>query len=40
ATTEEYGFFGSMQTFTGGRMLWSPARGIYVLYNDGTWQRY
>lgn len=40
ATIEEYGFFGSSQTFTGGRMLWSPARGIYVLYNDGTWQRY
>ncbi|MFH1086432.1 MAG: hypothetical protein V1772_11815, partial [Chloroflexota bacterium] len=40
ATTEERGFFGSSQAFERGRMLWSDARGIYVLYNDGRWERY
>lgn len=40
ATTEERGFYGSAQPFEGGQMLWSSTRGVYVLYNDGTWQRY
>lgn len=40
ATMEEHGFQGSVQPFDGGIMLWSPARGIYVLYNDGTWAHY
>jgi len=40
ATTEERGFYGSAQAFDGGHMLWSNARGIYVLYNDGTWSHY
>jgi len=40
ATTEERGFHGSVQAFDGGLMLWSNAQGIFVLYSDGTWQRY
>ena len=40
ATTEERGFQGSVQAFQGGTMLWSNARGIMVLYNDGHWERY
>lgn len=40
ALIEERGINASAQAFTGGQMLWSPARGIYVLCNDGTWQRY
>ncbi|MBC7237497.1 MAG: hypothetical protein H5T69_16770, partial [Chloroflexi bacterium] len=40
ATTQERGFFGSVQPFTGGLMLWSNAKGIFVLYNDGRWERY
>jgi len=40
ATTEERGFYGSVQAFNGGLMLWSDTQGIFVLYNDGTWQRY
>ena len=40
ATTEERGFFGSIQNYDGGMMLWSNVRGIFVLYNDGTWARY
>jgi hypothetical protein len=39
-TIEERGFFGSLQTYNGGLMLWSNVRGIFVLYNDGTWARY
>ena len=40
ATTEERGFHGSVQAYEHGMMLWSNLRGIYVLYDDGTWQRY
>jgi hypothetical protein len=40
ATTQERGFFGSVQPFTGGTMLWSNVRGILVLYNDGRWERF
>ncbi len=40
ATTEERGFTGSVQAFSGGLMFWSNLRGTYVLYNDGTWQKY
>jgi hypothetical protein len=40
ATTQERGFYGSVQPFVGGRMLWSNTQGIYVLYNDNTWDRY
>ncbi|OGO05453.1 MAG: hypothetical protein A2Y73_00440 [Chloroflexi bacterium RBG_13_56_8] len=39
-TTEERGFTGSVQPFSGGLMFWSNVQGIFVLYNDGTWQRY
>jgi len=40
ATMEERGFWGTTQPFQGGRMLWSSARGIFVLYNDGRWERF
>jgi len=40
ATTEERGFFGSVQPFERGVMLWSNVQGIYVLYNDGRWEHY
>jgi serine/threonine-protein kinase len=40
ATMEERGFGATVQAFTGGLMLWSNVRGVYVLYNDGTWQRF
>ena len=40
ATTEERGFNASLQQFEGGVMLWSNLRGIFVLYNDGRWERY
>jgi len=40
ATTEERGFNASLQQFEGGVMLWSNLRGVFVLYNDGRWERY
>lgn len=40
ATTEERGYHGAVQSFEGGTMLWSNLRGIFILYNDGTWARY
>jgi len=39
ATTEERGFFGTLQTYDGGMMLWSNLRGVFVLYSDNTWTR-
>lgn len=39
-TADELGFQGSIQAFNGGQMLWSPTRGIFVLYSDGHWERY
>jgi hypothetical protein len=39
-TTEERGFYASVQAFGGGLMIWSSTQGILVLYNDGTWARY
>jgi hypothetical protein len=39
-TIDEQGFYGSSQVYEHGRMIWSPTRGIFVLYNDGTWVRY
>jgi hypothetical protein len=40
ATTEERGFTASIQPYAGGLMFWSNLRGTYVLYSDGTWQRF
>jgi len=40
ATTEERGFYASVQQFNGGLMLWSNVLGIFVLYGDGRWERY
>jgi hypothetical protein len=39
-TIEERGFNGSVQSFTGGTMVYSPWGGIYVLYGDGRWERF
>ena len=40
ATTEECGFQGTVQQYQGGMMLWNPSYGVFVLYNDGRWERY
>lgn len=40
ATTEERGFYASVQQFNGGLMFWSNVRGIFVLYSDARWERY
>ena len=40
ATTEERGYYASVEAFAGGTMLWSNVLGIFVLYNDGTWAHY
>jgi len=40
ATTEERGLNASYQAYQGGLMLWSDTQGHFVLYNDGTWERY
>ncbi len=39
ATAEERGFFGTVQAYERGVMLWSPTRGIYVLYSSGRWEQ-
>lgn len=39
ATAEERGFWGSVQAYERGLMLWSPTRGIYIFYNSGRWER-
>jgi hypothetical protein len=39
ATSEEAGFFGAVQQFTGGVMIFSPSNGFFVLYNTGQWER-
>ncbi len=39
ATAEERGFFGSVQTYERGVMLWSPSQGVHVLYGDGRWEK-
>ena len=40
ATDTERGFSAAVQSFEHGLMIWSNAKGIYVLYHDGTWQRF
>ncbi len=40
ATDTERGFNASIQLFEHGLMIWSSVKGIYVLYSDGTWQRF
>jgi len=40
ATTEEQGFYGSLQPFQNGLMLWSPRLGVYSLCNDGRWKHF
>ena len=40
ATMEERGFFGTTEAFERGRMIWSNARGIFVLYDTGHWEHY
>jgi LysM repeat protein len=30
----------AVQDFDGGRMIWSPTLGIYVLYSNNTWQHF
>lgn len=40
ATEEERGLTVAVQLFEGGMMIWSQSKGTYVLYQDGTWQRF
>ncbi len=30
----------TIQPYVGGMMLWSSTGGVFVLYNDGTWQQF
>lgn len=39
-TPDAQTFTGNAQSFEGGTMLWSQGRWIYVLYSDGTYERY
>ena len=40
ATAPERGYNASIQGFQRGLMFWSDSRNVYVLYSDGTWQKY
>jgi hypothetical protein len=40
ATMEERGLWGSIEPFEEGLMIWSDVEGIFVLYNNGTWEHY
>jgi hypothetical protein len=40
AKEEERGYEGSVQDFQHGLMITSRASEIYILYNDGTWERF
>jgi hypothetical protein len=31
---------GTTQQYQGGMMLWTPSTGVWVLYNNGTYQRF
>ena len=37
-TEKERGANLSRQNYENGLMIWSPTRGVLVLYQDGTWQ--
>jgi hypothetical protein len=37
-TTEQQNVTGASQGFAGGRMVWTPDKYVYVIYNDHTWQ--
>jgi hypothetical protein len=40
ATMEERGLWASIEPFEEGLMIWSDVEGIFVLYNEGTWEHY
>ena len=40
ATMQERGLWASIEPFEEGLMIWSDVEGIFVLYNDGTWEHY
>jgi hypothetical protein len=40
ATMQERGLWASIEPFEEGLMIWSDVKGIFVLYNDGTWEHY
>jgi hypothetical protein len=37
-TPEQQNVTGASQGFAGGRMVWTPEKYIFVIYNDHTWQ--
>jgi hypothetical protein len=38
--TEARGLYAAIQPFEHGLMIWTNTRGVYVLYNDGSWELY
>ena len=40
ATDQERGFSAAVEPFERGTMIWSDKLGTFVLYQDGTWQRF
>ncbi len=40
ATKEERGSWASIEPFERGLMIWSDVEGIFVLYDNGTWEDY
>ena len=40
ATRQERSFWASIGPFEKGLMIWSDVEGIFVLYDDGTWEEY
>ena len=40
ATEQERGLTAAKQQFERGMMIWSPTKGVFVVYQDGTWQRF
>jgi hypothetical protein len=40
ATRQERSFWASIEPFEEGLMIWSNIEGIFVLYDDGTWEDY
>lgn len=40
ALRPQQGVSASVQPFDGGTMIWTASAGVYVLYNDGKWERF
>jgi len=40
ATRQERSFWASIEPFEKGLMIWSDVEGVFILYDDGTWEDY